>query len=194
MYPLTLIVLLLALDYAGALIPSLGRAAAAQQYPTRSDNHADMMTWLGAAVQPDVTVARRSEACGGTTGLFATRALAPGSLLARVPCDACLAAADACDDSELGPVCRDFLRGVPTTEKAADGVVLAMLLVQVRYGRTRAAYAARERWGPYVDSLPWADGDDDDPLAGHPLARAYAERAPALVGEEWFAKVDSPCV
>ena len=44
----------------------------------------------------------------------------------------------------------------------------------------------------YVDALPWADvrdADGRDGLALHPLARAYAERDPSLVGEEWFAKV-----
>lgn len=160
--------------------------------------------WLGdAAVAADATEVRLSPGCGNSAGVFAVRALVPGERLATVPLVQCLSSADACADVAIGPACRAFLagaRGDPT----AEGVALAALLVLARtqpsglhapQGKgggssggemlAEGSSDARERWGPYVDSLPWGGSVEagaageieafEDPLQAHALVAADAK-------------------
>lgn len=115
----------------------------------------DLQRWVGTGgwLSDKVTLAP-SAACGGGTGVFATRDLEPAEPLASIPVGMCVTAADACSDSQLGPAVTDYLR--PRVRlPGAESIAVAALLVHARFGESPAALQARTRWAPYLHALPW---------------------------------------
>lgn len=166
-----------------------------------------LLTWLGDGVANDAIYLKPSIACGGTFGVFARRAIAPGERLAIIPGHACMASRDACDDAHgsFGARCRAFLAAAPA-DISREGTVLAALLLHTRSGGAEAA-ASRARWGPLVDALPWddrahpleralVDGDEASFPAGEASlsrARVAALAARALVGDDVASHAESVC-
>lgn len=120
-----------------------------------------------------------SEACGGGSGVFAARDLELNEVVGKVPMTACVTAAAACADPTIGPSILDFLEESVEygQERGAEAVALVAMLAHVRYGDTGAA-AARERFGGFVDTLPWGDGAKDDSLRHHPLLDRHSQPSP----------------
>ena len=133
--------------------------------------------WLGSlataktGVAHDAVETKPSSACGGM-GVFARRPLASREVLAVIPSRCTVTAAD----SELLPVPVRASAGM--SPKNCEAATIAALLVLARFSSDSAE--ARVRWGPFVDSMPWASSESD-PMHEHPLVVAHREDDPDLV-------------
>ena len=150
----------------------LGLAALATSAPSVAPSSGalvELRTWLtnptvGGLVAPSIILAE-SQLCGLT--LFAAEDLVCDELIGRVPLDACLSAEAACNDPCVGAAAREVLAqfGYSTP---GQHIVTAALLAHARL----CDGDARAKWAPYVDSLPWGEGESgelSDSLAQHPL-------------------------
>ena len=171
--------------YAGAVgsaapcprvVRALRGGAAADEDDEAAPNLLPWLTASGGSL-PGLSLGS-SAACGGGSGVFASRDLEPNEVVGKVPLAACLTAADACADPTIGPSILDFLDESVEygQERGAEVVALVALLVHVRYGDD--ATAARERFSGFVDTLPWGDGDEDDSLRHHPLLDRQSQPSP----------------
>jgi len=96
-------------------------------------------------------------------GCLAVRDIPPDERLFVVPAEACMSAAAAVADPDLGEKALGCLEAFGFSA-SAEAIVTAALLLVARYAPESAA---RARWGAYVDTLPW--GDAHDSLASHPV-------------------------
>ena len=112
-------------------------------------------------------------------GVVASRGVAAKERLFLVPGGACVSAACAVADPDIGEAARAYLVSCGFS-RGGEGIVTAAMLALARY---EPSSAARARFGPLADALPWGDGGDDDvddDLAMHPILNGDA----AMLGGE----------
>lgn len=123
---------------------------------------ATLEPWLaGLGCRPSKARIEPSAACGGGLGIFATDPLTRGEELAAIPLAACLSVNDAAEytDAVLGrPLGSRLAEDGPERES----LLVAALLAYTKWGPEGPA---TERWGGYVESLPW-DAAEDVALEG----------------------------
>lgn len=108
-------------------------------------------------------LAFRDSPMGVGFGMLAARDVCAGEKLIAVPGSTCISPASAVADPDIGDASRQLLESSDGSSHCA--VVMAALLALAHFSPLSAA---RQQWGPYVDSLPWSD----DTM--HPILRGDA--------------------
>ena len=141
--------------------------------------YSNLEAWLcspetGGWVESSLAVSH-SDLCGA--GLLTSKGLSCDQLIGRMPLAACISAEAALEDPAIGSRARQVLEGTRFSQ-GGQAIVVAAVLAHARF----CDGAARDRWAPYADSLPWATGSGEDPLGSHPLVQG-ADCTLARVGQ-----------
>ena len=154
----------------------------------QSANIGKLLSWFvdekRGEVSDAITVGESPMGIG--PGLLAARDVNAGECIMTVPGSACMSALDAVEDPDIGEAARLCLWyfGYST---GTEGMVTAALLAMARYAE---GSAARKRWGPYADSLPWApsggDSGESDPMAFHPFMSSEIDWMRSSLGPKYY--------
>jgi hypothetical protein len=128
--------------------------------------HSGLHRWLtseaiGGFASPSLALSE-SPLCG--SGLFAAEHIARNEQVGCLPFDACINAETALRDPAIGIKAQQFVESFGSSP-GVQVILVASLLAQARF----CEGAARFKWAPYVDTLPWGANDAPDTLVGHPL-------------------------